>query len=65
MAINDNINEILRDRDLKAWKLAKEIGVDSGNLYAILRGKNKNPTIDTLIKIADYLDVTLDELVGR
>ncbi|MDI6169625.1 helix-turn-helix transcriptional regulator, partial [Clostridioides difficile] len=25
----------------------------------------KNPTIDTLIKIADYLDVTLDELVGR
>lgn len=40
MAINDNINEILR-------------------------GKNKNPTIDTLIKIADYLDVTLDELVGR
>ncbi|HBY3339707.1 TPA: helix-turn-helix domain-containing protein, partial [Clostridioides difficile] len=25
----------------------------------------KNPTINTLIKIADYLDVTLDELVGR
>ncbi|HBG7416119.1 TPA: XRE family transcriptional regulator, partial [Clostridioides difficile] len=34
MAINDSINKILRDRDLKAWKLAKEIGVDSGNLYA-------------------------------
>ncbi|HGH5636703.1 helix-turn-helix transcriptional regulator [Clostridioides difficile] len=31
----------------------------------MLRGENKNPTIDTLIKIADYLDVTLDELVGR
>ncbi|MCI9920303.1 helix-turn-helix transcriptional regulator, partial [Clostridioides difficile] len=54
MAINDNINKILRDRNLKAWKLAKEIGVDSGNLYAILRGENKNPTINTLIKIADY-----------
>ncbi|MCO8714924.1 XRE family transcriptional regulator, partial [Clostridioides difficile] len=26
MAINDNINKILKDRDLKAWKLAKEIG---------------------------------------
>ncbi|HBG7416104.1 TPA: helix-turn-helix domain-containing protein, partial [Clostridioides difficile] len=24
-----------------------------------------NPTIDTLIKIADYLDVTLDKLAGR
>ncbi|MDX5659497.1 helix-turn-helix transcriptional regulator [Clostridioides difficile] len=65
MAINDNINKILRERDLKAWKLAKEIDVDSVNLYAILRGENKNPTIDTLIKLADYLDVTLDELVRR
>ncbi|HBE9851514.1 TPA: helix-turn-helix domain-containing protein, partial [Clostridioides difficile] len=27
--------------------------------------EKKNPTINTLIKIADYLDVTLDELVGR
>ena len=65
MAINENINKILKDRDLKALKLAKEIFVDSWNLYAILRGENKNPTIDTLIKLADYLDVTLDELVGR
>lgn len=65
MAINDKINKILRDRDLKAWKLAKEIGVDSGNLYSILRGENKNSTINTLIKLADYLDITLDELVGR
>ncbi|MDI3039393.1 helix-turn-helix domain-containing protein [Clostridioides difficile] len=31
----------------------------------MLRGENKNPTIDTLIKIADYLDVTLDKLAGR
>ncbi|HBF7390285.1 TPA: helix-turn-helix transcriptional regulator, partial [Clostridioides difficile] len=28
-------------------------------------GENKNPTIDTLIKLANYLDITLDELVGR
>ena len=31
----------------------------------IIRDEVKNPRLDTIIKIADALDVTLDELVGR
>ncbi|MCC0671635.1 helix-turn-helix transcriptional regulator [Clostridioides sp. ES-S-0145-01] len=65
MLIGDNINQILRKRDIKPYKLAKELNIDVSGLYKLLRNKSSNPTIDTLIKLADYLDITLDELVGR
>ncbi|EGT4106351.1 helix-turn-helix transcriptional regulator [Clostridioides difficile] len=65
MLIGDNISQILRKRNIKPYKLAKELEIDESGLYKIIRNEKKNPTINTLIKIADYLDVTLDELVGR
>ncbi|EGT4872100.1 helix-turn-helix domain-containing protein [Clostridioides difficile] len=65
MLIGDNIKQILRKRDIKPYKLAKELNIDVSGLYKLLRNKSSNPTIDTLIKLADYLDITLDELVGR
>ncbi|EQF23687.1 helix-turn-helix transcriptional regulator [Clostridioides difficile] len=65
MLIGDNISQILRKRNIKTYKLAKELDVDVSGLYKILRNENRNPTVNTLIKIADYLDITLDELVGR
>ncbi|EGT3851427.1 helix-turn-helix transcriptional regulator [Clostridioides difficile] len=65
MLIGDNISQILRKRNIKTYKLAKELEIDESGLYKIIRNEKKNPTINTLIKIADYLDITLDELVGR
>ena len=65
MLIGDNIKQILRKRDIKPYKLAKELNIDVSGLYKLLKNKNSNPTIATLIKLADYLDITLDELVGR
>ena len=65
MLIGDNIKQILRKRDIKPYKLAKELNIDISGLYKLLKNKNSNPTIDTLIKLADCLDITLDELVGR
>ena len=43
--------------------MAEEIGISQGNLYDILNGKNSNPTIKVVKKIADYLGVTVDELL--
>ncbi|MCC0642675.1 helix-turn-helix transcriptional regulator [Clostridioides sp. ZZV14-6150] len=65
MLIGDNISQILRKRGIKPYKLAKELNVDVSGLYKLLKNKRTNPTIDTLIKLANYLDITLDELVGR
>lgn len=45
-------------------RLAKETGIRSRNINRYL-AQEFMVSIDTLIKIADYFNVTLDYLVGR
>lgn len=63
MRIGENIQYILDRKEIKPYKMAKEIGISQGNLYDILNGKNSNPTIKVLKKITDYLEITVDELI--
>lgn len=63
MNINDNLNRILKERKLNVRQLSKGAGVTHENVYKILNDKNKNPGVYTIKKIADYLGVTVDELL--
>lgn len=63
MEIGERIQYTLAKNGTKPYKMAKEIEISQGNLYDILNGKNSNPTIKVLKKIADYLGVTVDELL--
>jgi transcriptional regulator with XRE-family HTH domain len=45
--------------------LAKESGISYNTLIKLERNGIKNPKIETVIKLADALKVSLDELVGR
>lgn len=38
-------------------------GISKSTLTAIYYERSKNPSMETMTKIADYLDVTLDELL--
>lgn len=51
-------------RQLSQARLAELLGIDPRSYNRWERGGNV-PHVDTLIKIADILQVTLDELVGR
>ena len=60
--------ELLEYREQKHLTLAvlsKMTGLGTGRLSEIETGVTSDPRISTLIKIADALDVTLNELVGR
>lgn len=59
------LKELRKINNLSMDKLGKEINVSSGEISDIENGKKKDPRISTLIKIADYFDVSLDELNGR
>ena len=63
MKINDNLNRILKERKTNVHQLSRGAGVNHENVYKILKGKNKNPGVYTVKKIADYLGVTIDELI--
>lgn len=63
MAINDKINWILQERNISVNKLAKESNIPVSNIYKIIQGKNLNPGVYTVKKIADYLGVTIESLI--
>ncbi len=63
MTIGDKINQLLFDKNMKAYILAEKIETDPSNLYRIIRNENTNPTIKIVKKIADAFEVSVDELV--
>jgi len=55
-------------RKQKGWsqeRLAQEAGISYNTLIKLERNGIKNPKIETVIKLADALVVSLDKLVGR
>ncbi|MCL5073360.1 MAG: helix-turn-helix domain-containing protein [Actinobacteria bacterium] len=62
-----NLENIKKLRNKKGWsqeRLAKESDVSYQTLIKIEQNKVKNPKLQTLIKLAKALEVTLDELVN-
>lgn len=58
------LKELRSSRKLSQLDLAREIGVSQRAVSYYELGEDI-PTLDVLIKIADFFDVTLDYLVGR
>ena len=56
--------EILQKRNITAYQIAKETGISQGLMGECKKGL-KTPTTQNLIKIADYLNVSIDLLLGR
>jgi len=55
-------------RKQKGWtqqKLAEKTSLSFNTITKIEQGIGNSPTLKTLIKLADALGVSIDELVGR
>jgi len=63
-AFAERLKTLRESRKLTQTRLAELIGVNSRAYNRWERGTFV-PQLDTLVKIADVLDVTLDELTGR
>ena len=61
--IGEKIQALRRDKNISQFQLAVECGFEKSNMSRIESGKT-NPTIGTLLKIADALDVELKDLVS-
>ena len=56
--------QYIADQNITAYRVAKETGISQGLMNEYKSGK-KLPTLQNLLKIADYLNVSIDYLVGR
>lgn len=58
------IKDVLTEKNTSLTELARISGIEKSNLSAIANGK-KNPTVDTLEKIADGLGVPISRLFEK
>lgn len=65
LTLSGKIQEKLDEKGKTAYWLAKKAGIGFGALYPLLSGKRTEPTFSTMEKIADALDVSLDEFRSK
>lgn len=59
-----NLFKIMTEREISAKKISDDTGISTGNISDWKSGRCL-PSINALITIADYLNVSIDYLVGR
>lgn len=65
MDFHERLQRILDSRDLKQVNLVELTGLSSAQINHLVSGRTKDPKLDTVVKVANALDVSLDYLAGR
>ena len=63
--IGKRIKEFRKKKGWSQQKLAEKAGLSYNTITKIEQGAATKPTIQTMIKIADAFQISIDELVGR
>ena len=58
-----NIKKLRNAKNLSQEKLARLADVANNTIIKMESGENKNPTLETLQKVAKALNVSVDELI--
>ena len=61
---NLSLKDLRKNQKITQKQLATDIGLSERN-YQSLEYGNIKPSYDTLLKLADYFNISLDYLVGR
>jgi len=59
------LKDLLKKQNMTAAELSRKSGIDKGTISSILSGRVTNPAIHTVVRLANALNVPLDELVDR
>lgn len=55
------LKQILEQRNISHYRLSKLSGVSESTINTMIRGEINYPSFENAIKIADALDISLDE----
>ncbi len=61
--ISENLKKLRRKKGYSIEKVARLANLSLNTIVKIENGVNKNPTIETLTKIAKALEVGVDDLI--
>jgi len=63
--IGKQLKELRKKSGWSQQKLAEKAGLSYNVITKIEQGASKNPNIQTMIKLADAFQISIDELLGR
>lgn len=61
----NRINERLKEKKMTEYRLAKIISISTGHMTRLMTGNIKDPRFELVCKIADALEIPIDELRKR
>lgn len=61
----ENIVRRCEEKDVKPGRMCRELGLSRGMMTDLKNGRKKTLSVETLSKIADYLDTAVDDLLGE
>ena len=61
--ISDNLGKLRSKRGYSLEKIARLAGLSLNTIVKVENGANQNPTIETLTRIANALEVKVDNLI--
>ena len=64
LPFHERLRFLLKERGISQGKLQRELPVSSSGLYGWISGKRK-PALPSLVLLCEYLDCSLDFLIGR
>jgi SOS-response transcriptional repressor LexA len=59
------LRRLLFDNDMKAADLAREVNIPAPTIHRLITGKSTRPYKSSLIPIADYFSVKIEQLLGE
>lgn len=65
MSIANNLKKIRAEKGYSLERVARLADLSLNTIVKIENGVNKNPTIDTLSKIAKALEIGVDDLIQK
>ncbi|SHK37981.1 Helix-turn-helix [Clostridium cavendishii DSM 21758] len=65
MSIGEAINVLAQEKQITKYRIAKNANMSQTTLSEITNGKNSNPTIETLEKIAKGIGVPVSHLIKK
>ena len=65
LRFRQKVSSHLAKNNLNISAFEKKIGVTPSIIGKILASENRVPSVETLIKVADYLECSLDDLIDR
>ena len=63
--LKSNIAYLMEKKDISKYRLCKECGFGRSMVYRFINTECMDITVKTLIKLAEYFDISIDDLVYK